>query len=73
MSLDLVPFSAYGGGIIGMQWENVLLSAMLLDPSGTATNNDISEAFDDGFLVFAGGKVTIKPFGLVGHQQLGGL
>ncbi|MGH7301718.1 MAG: carbohydrate porin [Candidatus Rokuibacteriota bacterium] len=72
-SLVLVPLSAYGGGLIGIPWENVLLSAMLLDPSGTPTNNDISEAFDDGFLVLAGGKVTIKPFGLVGHQQLGGM
>jgi porin len=73
MSMALVPLSAYGGGIIAIPWENVLLSALLLDPSGTPTNNDISEAFHDGFTVIAGGKVTIKPFGLVGHQQLGGL
>jgi len=73
IAMDLVPISAFGGGIIAILWENVLLSAMLLDPSGTPTNNDISEAFQDGFTVVAGGKVTIKPFGLVGHQQVGGL
>ena len=73
MAMDLVPLSAFGGGIIAIPWENVLLSALLLDPSGTPTNNDISEAFQDGFTVVAGGKVTIKPFGLVGHQQVGGL
>jgi porin len=73
MSMDLVPLSAYGGGIIAIPWENVLLSALLLDPSGTPTDNDITAAFNDGFTVVAGGKVTIKPFGLVGHQQLGGL
>jgi porin len=43
-----------------------------LDPSGTATNNDIGDAFNDGVLVAAEGRVTIKPFGLVGHQLLGG-
>ena len=43
-----------------------------LDPSGTATNNDIGDAFQDGVLVAAEGRVTIKPFGLVGHQLLGG-
>jgi len=43
----------------------------VLDPSGTPTSNDISEAFRDGVLVGAEGRVTIKPFGLVGHQLVG--
>jgi porin len=68
----LVPFSAYGGGVIVLPWEGVVLSAMALDPSGTTTNNDISEAFNDGASVVASGQVTIKPFGLVGHQTVGG-
>jgi len=71
--MDLVPISAFGGGVIAIPWENVLLSVLVLDPSGTPTNNDVSEAFQDGIALVAGGKVTIKPFGLVGHQQLGGL
>jgi len=71
-TLALVPFSAYGGGVIVLPWEGVVLSAMALDPSGTTTNNDISEAFDDGVSVVASGQVTIKPFGLVGHQTVGG-
>ena len=72
MALVLVPFSAYGGGVIALPWEGVVLSAMAIDPSGTTTNNDISEAFDDGAAVVASGQVTIKPFGLVGHQTVGG-
>jgi len=71
-TLVLVPFSAYGGGVVVLPWEGVVLSAMALDPSGTTTNNDISEAFDDGASVVASGQVTIKPFGLVGHQTVGG-
>jgi porin len=71
--MDLVPISAFGGGVVVIPWENVLMSALLLDPSGSPTNNDLSEAFEDGFTVVAGGKVTIKPFGLVGHQQVGGM
>ena len=70
MALDLVPLSAYGGGVIGLPWENVILTALVLDPSGTPTNSDISEAFKDGFLVLGTAQVTIKPFGLVGHQNL---
>ncbi len=71
MALDLFPFSAYGGGIIFLPWEGAEFQASAIDPSGTPTNNDISEAFDDGVLVAAQGRVAIKPFGLVGHQTLG--
>ena len=73
MAAALVPLSAYGGGAIVLPWEGATFSLMALDPSGTATNNDISEAFDDGVSLLASGKVTIKPFGLVGHQSVGGM
>src|SRR5262245_13712683 len=72
-AMDLVPISAFGGGIIVLPFENVLMSVLVLDPSGTPTNNDLSEAFEDGIALVGGGKVTINPFGLVGHQQLGGM
>jgi porin len=71
MTLALFPFSAYGGGIVVLPWEGAQFAASAIDPSGTPTNNDISEAFDDGVLVNAQGRVTIKPFGLVGHQLVG--
>ena len=73
IALALVPISAYGGGVIGLPWEGVILSAMALDASGTPTKDDISKAFDDGTTVVASAQVKIKPFGLVGHQNLGGL
>lgn len=73
MGAALVPISAYGGGVIVLPWEGAVFSAMALDPSGTPTNNDISEAFDDGVTLLASGKVTIKPFGLLGHQSVGGM
>lgn len=71
MTLDLFPFSAYGGGIIVLPWEGAEFQASVIDPSGSPTNNDISDAFEDGVLVAAQGRVAIKPFGLVGHQLLG--
>jgi porin len=69
----MVPLSAYGGGLIVIPTDWLLLSALAVDPSGTVTNNDISEAFDDGAMVVASGKVTIKPFGLRGTQSVGGI
>jgi porin len=70
-ALALVPFSAYGGALIFLPWEGATFSVSVVDPSGSATNNDITEAFSDGVLVNGEGRVTIKPFGLVGHQLLG--
>ena len=69
----LIPISAYGGGVIVVPWDGFVLSALAIDPSGTTTNNDISEAFDDGAMVIANGKITVKPFGLVGSQSVGGM
>lgn len=70
-TLALVPFSAYGGTLIFLPWEGATFTVGVIDPSGTATNNDISEAFSTGVLVNGEGRVTIKPFGLVGHQLVG--
>jgi len=70
-TLALAPLTAYGGTLVFLPWEGAVFSAGVLDPSGKATNNDISEAFSDGALVSGEGRVTIKPFGLVGHQLVG--
>jgi len=71
MTLGFVPFSGYGGGVVVLPWEGALFTATVIDASGSATNNDISEAFSDGAGVNAEGRVQVKPFGLVGHQDLG--
>lgn len=73
LTLALVPISAYGGGVVVLPWQGAVLSALALDPSGTPTNNDVSEAFDDGVTLVASGQFTIKPFGLVGHQNVGAM
>ena len=65
-----VPLSAFGGGVIGLPSQDINLSVMALDATGTPTSNDLGNAFSNGTTVFGGGKVTIKPFGLVGHQNL---
>lgn len=70
MTLEQLPISAFGGGVIVLPREDVVLSALALDPSGTPTGNDLRGAFSDGVMVVGSGKVTIKPFGLVGHQDL---
>ena len=72
-TLALFPFTAYGGGLVLLPWEGAVFTVSALDPDGKATNNNISDAFNNGVVVAAEGRVTIKPFGLVGHQLLGGV
>ena len=70
MTLELVPLSAYGGGIIVVPTDDIVASAFVLDANGTPTNDSLGDAFSNGETVFGGGQWTIKPFGLVGHQNL---
>jgi porin len=71
MTLEQVPISAFGGGAILIPQQDILLSALALDPDGTPISNDLGHAFSNGVEVLASGKLTIEPFGLVGHQSLG--
>jgi porin len=70
MAAALVPISAYGGGLVGIPWEHLVLSASAIDPDGTPTSDDVGAAFRNGVMVLAGAVLTIEPFGLVGHQTL---
>jgi porin len=71
LTIQQVPLSTFGGGVIGIPREDILLSAMALGPNGTPTSDSPSKAFDGSVLVLANGQLTVKPFGLVGHQSVG--
>jgi len=71
MTLEQVPLSTVGGGVIALPREDIVLSASALGPFGTPTSNSVSQAFNGSVLVLGSGKLTIKPFGLVGHQSVG--
>lgn len=68
---SLVPPSSFGGGLILVPMEGANATFTALGPQGTPASNDIGAAFDDGVVLAGQGKVPVKPFGLVGHQQLG--
>ena len=70
-TLALAPFSAYGGALVFLPWKGAVFSVSVIDPDGKGTQNDITKAFENGVAMAAEGRVEIKPFGLVGHQDLG--
>jgi porin len=65
-----VPISAFGGGVIVLPKENISASILALSSDGTPTDNNIGNAFSNGTMLLGSGAVTIKPFGLVGHQNV---
>ncbi len=69
----MAPISAYGGGVLVLPTPDIKLMALALDASGKPTNNDISKAFDNGVTLVSAANIKIKPFGLVGHQNVSGL
>lgn len=70
MTLEQLPISSFGGGVIAIPREDILFSALVLGASGTPNSNDVGEAFN-GVMVVGSGKLTVKPWGLVGHHAVG--
>jgi porin len=70
MTIALLPVSTFGGGVVVLPRDDILLSGLAIGPSGTPISNDVGQAFD-GVLILGNAKLTVKPFGLFGHQSLG--
>ena len=72
LAIALAPLSAWGGGIVVIPFEGATFTAMAFDPNGTPGDNSFDNAFNGGVDVGSEFRATIKPFGLVGHQLVGG-
>lgn len=70
MTLALLPLATFGGGALFLPGQDIALSGFVLGPGGAPTSNDVAAAFD-GVLLMGSGDLTVRPFGLVGHQSLG--
>ena len=65
-----VPISAFGGGVIALPTEDINVSLLALGSNGTPTNNNVGDAFSKGTMVVGSGALTIRPWGLLGHQNV---
>jgi porin len=70
MTFALLPLSTFGGGVVVLPREDIVLSGLAIGPNGEPTSNDVGQAFH-GVLILGNGKLAVRPFGLVGHQSLG--
>src|SRR5208282_4848683 len=70
LTLEQLPLSTFGGGVLALPSEDIILSGLAIGPNGAPISNDVSQAFN-GVMIVGSGKLTVEPFGLVGHQSLG--
>jgi porin len=66
------PYSSLGAGLILLPTESVQFTFTAVSPDGTANSAGFSTLFEDGVAMDAELRVGIKPFGLPGHQLIGG-
>jgi porin len=67
-----IPYSTLGAGFLLLPTESVVFNFSALSPGGTANSAGFDELFEDGVALAAELRVGIKPFGLPGHQLIGG-
>jgi len=71
--LRTTPVSALGGGfLIVLPREDSTFAFLVLDPDGTPDEANFDTAFDKGVLYTSELRFMVNPFGLKGHQLLGG-
>ena len=66
------PYSTLGAGFILLPTESVVFTFTAREPGGNANSAGFDELFKDGVVLDAELRVGIKPFGLPGHQLIGG-
>jgi porin len=67
-----IPYSTLGAGFLLLPAESVVFNFSALSPGGTANSAGFDELYEKGVALAAELRVGIKPFGLPGHQLIGG-
>jgi porin len=72
VTFTTVPYSTLGAGVLLLPTESVLVNVGALSPDGTANSAGFDELYKEGVVLAGELRVGIKPFGLPGHQLIGG-
>jgi porin len=67
------PYSTLGAGVILLPTDAVQFTLTAGSPGGTANSAGFDDLFAEGVVLDAELRVGIKPFGLPGHQLIGGI
>jgi len=67
-----VPYTPLGAGFLLLPTESVVFNFSALSPTGKGNTADFDELYKDGVVLAGELRVGVKPFGLPGHQTIGG-
>jgi porin len=70
--LRTVPYSPLGAGFVVLPTKDVLFTLTVLDTEGNPERAGFDTVFKGGTTLTAETRVTVKPFGVPGHQLIGG-
>jgi len=69
--MRVVPYSPLGMALVYLPNRDLILSFSAVDTEGTTTRSGFDTLFKNGTSLATEGRLTIRPFGLIGHQLLG--
>src|SRR5262245_6571676 len=69
--IRVAPYSTLGMGLFYLPIKDLILSFSVLDTEGVPNRTGFDTLFKDGTTLGTEGRLTIRPFGLAGHQLVG--
>ena len=69
--IRVAPYSTLGMGLLYLPIKDLILTFSVIDTEGTPTRTGFDTLFKDGTTLATEGRLTIRPFGLTGHQLVG--
>jgi len=69
--LRVGPYSTLGMGFVFLPTKDLIMSFSVIDTEGVTTRTGFDTLFKDGTTLASEARLTIRPFGLTGHQLIG--
>jgi porin len=69
--LRVAPYSTLGMGLVFLPTKDLILSFSTIDTEGVTTRTGFDTLFKDGTTLATEARLTVRPFGLAGHQLIG--
>ncbi|MBI4522289.1 MAG: carbohydrate porin [Deltaproteobacteria bacterium] len=70
--LRVAPYSTLGMGLVFLPTKDLIMSFSVIDTEGLTTRTGFDTLFKDGTTLASEIRWAIRPFGLTGHQVIGG-
>jgi porin len=71
VALRTVPYSTLGMGFVFLPTKDFTVSFSAIDTEGRTTRTGFDTLFKDGTTLASEARLTVRPFGLTGHQLIG--